>query len=139
MDENIQVFYSLSYRDPQQSMQIGIIEHNSTANREYIYMLSPKPGLDEIVSQDYLTNLYHFAWLLNALNDHHLNPSKFGIAEPLDWLCQHPGQTSDTILAIDDHFRVQHLKTPPHATLSNLYEKRVSNSKRHLLSNFDVR
>ena len=120
-------------------MEIGIIEHNSDTNREYVYMLSPKPGLDGIISQDYLTNLYHFAWVLNALNDHHLDPGKFVIQQPLDWLCKHSGQTANTILAIDDHLKIRRLHPSANTTLSDLYEKRVSHSKRRLLSNFDVR
>ena len=118
---------------------IGIIEHNSEANREYIYMLSPRPDLERVVGQDYLTNLYHFAWILNALNDRHLVPKKFGISDPLDWLATHPADTANTILAIDDHFRVQPMKTSQHDRLSSLYEDQVSHKRRHMLSNFDVR
>ncbi|URL61407.1 hypothetical protein HGK75_05305 [uncultured bacterium] len=135
----IQKFYSLTYHDANQSTMVGIIEHNSKANREYIYMLSPQPSLDAVVGQDYLTNLYHFAWILNVLNDHHLTPQKFGITDPLDWLSAHPAKTANTLLAIDDHFRVSPMKTTDKDNLSSLYENKVSHKRRKMLSNFDVR
>ncbi len=119
-------------------MTVGIIEHNSSTNREYIYMLSPRPDL-KLVGQDYLTNLYHLAWLMNALNDRHIVPEKFGIHDPLAWLAHHSAQTTNQILAIDDHFQFNLIHSKPNDRLSRLYENLVSHRRRHLLSNFDVR
>ena len=132
-------FYNLIYHDRNQSVSVGIIEHTSTAHRDYVYMLSPRPGLDQIVGQDYLTNLYHVAWLLNAFNDRHLEPAKFNIASPLEWWHQHAGNYRNSVITIDDHFLVKPLKLKAEDTIVSLYDNLVSYKKRHLLSNLDVR